>query len=246
LENTNRFYSNLLSSAHEISIEKSSSLIDAVNSSLTQRKTAESFLQEIHPLQQLRYISIEICSCFHEQTSINKDKLIVSMAYCLGEDCVNWQWVDFQAVRGGLSLNELTTNEKTPFYRLMKGQIGSNFIYINDKAKAKAKDEYVSDERDKKNRDLGSLVATEISVEASTKTMARLILSVSSYSKKISNDDSEEVLCVVEENLQAIFTQFEEQIRTELSLLYLQREHQAENKNPAEDVGCLTTAEGTL
>lgn len=241
LENTNRFFSNLLSSVHGIGIEKSSSIIDAVNLNLTQDGNLKDFLKNINPLQQLKHISNEICSCFHEQTSINKDKLIVSMAYCLGEDCINWQWVDFQAVRGGLTLNELITNQNTVFYRLMKGQIDSKFIFINDKAIAKAKNEYVSDERDKKYRDQGSLVSAEISVEANTKPMARLIISVSSYSKKISNNDCEEVLSAVEENLQAIFIQFEEQIRTELSLLYLQHENQNQSIKGTNDAPFFAT-----
>jgi len=218
LESTNNLSCNLLARVRQADINKNDNLLSFASEA--DYSDDADFICKLKPLDNLKNIADEIRNCIHEATSIGDDKLIVSMAYCLGES--DWFWVDSHAVYGGLSLTELTTNQKTIFYQIKERQIDSSFVYINNKAAYLEKNMYVSDQRDKIYKNVGSLVCVEVKAEANNMTFARLIISISSYGKKFSNEDSNEQTSIVEENLNTILSQFEEKIITELTLLYLQ------------------------
>lgn len=209
---TNQYYDKLIASVHSAHIAKSALLLESART--YQQSGMLPYTTLIDPIQQLKSLSTEIRACFHDLTAIPKDRIVVSMAYELpGHD---WAWVDHHVVMGGLSLDALSTNQNTAFYKLIHSD--EPMIYIPDKVKALRDRQYVSDGRDGEYRNIGSLVCWKVdAITSENISLGRLVVSISSYGRQFSTDDSQDV----RESINLIFRLFEEQIIIELVCLYL-------------------------
>lgn len=172
-------------------------------------------------IDNLRIIAKSIQSCCSAQFNLSANKILVSMAYCIGsgDNSGEWKWANPQEVQGGLTLSELTSNRQTVFYSVMTGV--DQFVFYNEKSLAIAANKYVPDERDKKHKNIGSIVVYDISAVkvADNKTIARAIVSISTFTKCISKATDEESIKEVEINLVGILDHYEDLIRKELAIL---------------------------
>lgn len=173
------------------------------------------------PVDSLRIIAKSVQSCCSSQFDLSANKILVSMAYCLGSGNrpEDWKWANPEEVQGGLKLSELTSNSQTAFFRVMNRS--EQFIYYNEKTAAIAENKYVPDERDKKHKNIGSIVVCDITATEVTSnvTIARAILSISTFTKCVSKATDENSIKDVERNLVGILDYYENLIRRELATL---------------------------
>ena len=170
-------------------------------------------------INNLRIIAKAIQNCCSNVFDLTSNKILVSIAYCLGngDNQEEWRWANPEEMHGGLQLAVLTTNPQTVFCRVMK-KIDS-FVYYNNKASALADNKYLPDDRDKRHRNKGSIIVCDISAVDPSKneTIARAILSISTYTKLIADPKGKKTLKEVEQHLVDILDYYENLIRRELS-----------------------------
>lgn len=196
------------------------------------------FMETVQPLKQLMRMSESITTFISEVSLISKKDIVVSMAYILPTLTGNWRWVEGHRVADGLELSELINNPNTTFYRACFGS--EPVIFEEDKQVAEANHRYVFDEKDKTMRSkdgrtkVGSIFVKRIVLESSSKKLVKLILSISTYGKKLVDDSrtANEVFNIIDEY---IIGNFEKRIDVELANLYIKKllevkESQEENK----------------
>ena len=148
----------------------------------------------------------------------------VSMAYEFPGVTSELRWIDQQEIQQCMQLKQLRNNRNTTFYKIYSGQ--SNFLFFNDKANAAKENKYVFDKKDHRYHDIGSIICDDIAVEDEDGKIARIILTISTYGYKFTNNDDEETLGNMSEIIEeVILQQFEKRIRIELALLYVKKRY---------------------
>lgn len=217
---TNEYYDKVIACVHSSHQQKSDLLLQATKTYKDSHQLPYTTL--VDPIQQLKNLASEIQECFSGLTKIPKDRLVVSMAYQLDGSTPsghNWKWVDSHVTQGGLTLETLTQNNQAAFYRLIHGS--SPMLYINNKAIALQKQQYISDAKDGRFKNVGSLICWKIQSQLSTNDiLGKLVVSISSYGNQFAKDVEADI-AAVEESVDVIYRLFEEQIVTELTCLYL-------------------------
>lgn len=230
----------------QVYLESILSSVDSVNQNICAEMIREVDGDIFNtPEANLRIIAKEIQNCCSIQFKLHAKRILVSLAYCIEDKShpETWLWANPEEVQGGLSLDELTTNPGTAFYSIKTGI--SQFVYYNDKIKAISEGKYVPDERDRKHRNVGSIVVDDISVVTENGKVARAILSISTFTKQISNSNAAEDLKEVEKNLVDILDHFDDSIRKELTAIVLRERRLNSLPVPTENGG-LSLAEDLL
>lgn len=189
----------------------------------------------LNPIRQLKCISNQIGECLKETISNSHGKLVVSIAYNFPTINDEWKWIDTNDLHGGLTIKELIASNESSFYKVYSKE--EPIVFYLDKEEAHKDRYYIWDsiDRNKKNREIGSILCKEIRVSTQDEIIGRAILSVSSYSFKFDSDNNNEKK--IQEIIENIILQpFEKQIRSELGLLYLHERQTNQNtmKKPAD------------
>lgn len=225
-KDTSEFYDKVVACVHSSNEGKTTMLLQSVGEYMM--SGVMPYTTMVDPVNQLKNLSTELRSCFHELTGIPKDRIIVSMAYQLENG--PWDWVDRHAVYGGLTLDVLTSDPRTAFYQLITSNESQK--YICDKVAAIQDGEYIADTRDNSHKNVGSLLCWKIDAILSDNVkLGRIVVSISSYGTKFSKSQDNEQ--DVKNSIDVIYRIFEELVLTELICLYLTNEAEKRKKGAA-------------
>lgn len=193
-------------------------------------KFRKPFNDTVYPDKQLKSICKEIKNCLSKITGIDYNNITVSMAYVLPSISSKLNWVDQQETASCMNLYNLMKNPKTAFYKVYTEDTG--YVFINDKKIASQESNYVLDKKDKKYNEIGSLICEEIAIENENDKIARIILTISTYGYKFTENGDEENLKNISDMIEKIILQqFEKRIKIELALLYVKKKYNYELNN---------------
>lgn len=212
-------YQTVMDSIYDICDSKYDTLLDYMDNIEKTKKCEKPFISTVQPTKQLKAISDKLAKCFSEITSIRKNDLIVSMAYSVAGENSKWKWVDFKKLHGCATLEQLLENQRSAFYRVLSGE--EEFVFYNNKIEAEKCGKYVSDQKDKSHKNVGSIVCQRIEVGSQDQIQGSLILSISSYGQMFVKNE-ENIENVKETIRDVILKQFEKRICIELSDLFIQ------------------------
>jgi hypothetical protein len=216
-------YEHLIDGIGDVCSTKYDTLQEYIKSILKSGKCYKPFDSTIKPDVQLKNIAKEVKACLGNVTRVKKDKLVVSMAYNFPNENNIWKWIDYSDIHGCETIDHLVIDHKSTFYKIMTNQV--SFVFYNDKIEASKQGNYIFDSRDISNKCIGSIICEEIQVEIEGNTVARIILSASSYSCKFTDKEDTEVINNIENTILIILQQFEKRIRIELAEFYIKEEY---------------------
>ena len=158
------------------------------------------------PAKRINAALDELSSCFGTVSGIPRTDFMLSGAIAIAKKNtrlkdLQWGWVSEPALEGTASLDELIKNPSA--FSIVAN--GRPFYYANDKIAAAEKGEYYLDGKDRTYHG-GSIVCTEV-VEAIGDWRIRLIISISTYGKRIVEEAEER------EDPQLVQTLYEDRIR---------------------------------
>lgn len=218
----------VISSIFSVSKKKYERFVDFI-SGYNKIEGYDPFNKLTQPDMQIQSILEAICHCFYKITSIDMEDMAVTLAYQLDG---KWNWSCGSDTTDGLSLDELTTNPKTTFHKLIYGP--DKFLFYNSKKEAADLLCYVYDNKDSKQGQIGSIICKEIYVGKHEEKYIIAVLSISTYGKQLvkssyPKEEYDKKIANVKETINdVVFKQFEQRIILELSLLYIK---QQQNKN---------------
>ncbi len=240
-ENKLQYYSNTLKVHTRLSDvigkicdNKLDSICSYIESCMQNNEFRKPFNETAYPEKQLKCIAQEIKSCLAEITAPPLNNISVSIAYQLPTISKVWRWIDQNEIQQCLPLSKLQKNQKTTFHMVYSGS--KDFVFFNDKKQAELKGKYVFDKKDERHGNTGSIVCDSITLANDSGTIARIILTISTYGYKFTNSVDETILenmsKIIEE---VILQQFEKRIRIEMALLFIKKKYN--NKNASKITG---------
>lgn len=142
----------------------------------------------MYPMERINTALDGLSECFSKLSGISKTDFTLSGAVSIENKNsrnknLDWDWISIPTMEGTASITDLLKN-KSAFSIVANGM---PYYYANDKKIASKKGEYYIDGRDKAYG-IGSIVCAEIDEEIG-KWRIRLILSISTYGKQITNED---------------------------------------------------------
>lgn len=222
--NTLDVYDRLMNVIGNICDVKLSAICNYLNAALENGEFHKPFNETVYPEKQLKSIAKEMKACLSEITNPPVNNISVSMAYefpCIKSEI---KWIDNEEIFQCMQLSSLKTNKNTAFYQIYTEK--TNFLFYNDKHKAEIDGKYVFDQKDDRNRNIGSIICDEISIEDENGKVARIILTISTYGYKFTDVEDGGVLDNMSDMIQeVILQQFEKRIRIELALLFIKKQY---------------------
>ena len=183
--------------------------------------TISAFVNEaLNPKERINTVFDGLSECFEEVTELQKAEVFQSAAIAIENTSIyqkpKWEWIVNPPVEGTPSLDKLLS-EKSSFKIVADG---IPFFYANDKKLAAKEKKYILDGRDKVYNGEGSIICCEID-ETINNWKIRLIISISTYGKKIvSNTDEQagiQIKTVYEDKIRdVIIKQIEGEIKEDL------------------------------
>lgn len=186
------------------------------------KEDSEKIKKLYSPKYSMQEINKQLKSCFIKITNLNKRDILVSSLISL--DGKNWTWIDRDDVYSGLDIDELI-QEGTTFYEVCSGR--TFYAYANDKKKAAeggGKYKYRYDNKDQQSETKGSIICWMVTIGNGDRVIARLIINISTYNKKIADglDDPVEIDSLYNDTiLNHILKHFEGEIQLALVSYYL-------------------------
>ena len=220
-------YTRLLNVLGRVCDIKLEAIYNYIYTSMKKNVFRKPFNETVYPEKQLKSIAREMKECFTELTQVPMNNMSISMAYEFNDNKGNLQWIDPNEVSQCMKLSKMVLDDRTAFYQILKKQ--SEFLFYNDKNVAEKNGKYVFDNKDKKYRNVGSIVCDEISLVDNEEEIARIILTISTYGYKFTESEDEKVLNNIEKIIkEVILQQFDKRIKIELGLFYVKKQY---NKN---------------
>lgn len=217
-------YGTLLHVIGNVCDTKFDSILSYIDNSIMKGQFSKPFNETVHPDRQLKNIAKEMKKCISEVTETPIDNITISMAIEFPEINKTTKWVDQSETMQCMKLDKLKKNDKTTFHQVYSGK--SEYVFYNDKLKAAEENKYVLDNKDHRYNDVGSILCEDICIEEDNSTLARIILSISTYGYKFTNSEDDEVLNNISDVIkEVILHQFDKRIKIELSLLYIKKKY---------------------
>lgn len=173
----------------------------------------ENVIDCVDPIEQIKIILESISMIFYfltKECSMKQQDIVVTLAFNANN---NWQWIGDNSLQDGLAMETLLENPYTTLYHTIKGK--ANFIFHPDKIDANKKNEYVYDERDIDNLNIGSIVCKKLICCDDVNA----VLSITTYGNKMVREDAD--INKTRTLIKNILVPFEKRIVEECIMLYV-------------------------
>lgn len=191
-----------------------------------------------NPRKQLKSIISQIVSCVASVSDLNENQFNVRVAYKFKDQ--EWEWIDGYSPTGFFNIENLLNTENTTFNHITRtDDHRENFIFFNRKSLAKENKKYVYEPyKDIEGDDIeaaelstdGSILAKSIFIGNNIKDIfaeMSIFIDTTDDNLIIKSDSKEEIRNAKYILKNDIFKVYEERLKIELALLYL--EHKKQN-----------------
>lgn len=224
-------YYNLLTVLKNICLNKYRTLLKYVVD--TERKQYAQVISS--PKVQIVKIIDELKNAVFAVTKVKNNQLTATIAYRIPAIDDAFHWIDDSYANGGLSIDVLSSDPKTTFFKVAQKNRQNRFKYFNNKNKAALEGNYLADTRDNATPK-GSIMCYYINAGSSNNSdpFIESVISIATYGQMIVSDDDSDSIERTKENFESsILPEFEERLLYELLLLYIEK---ISEKKPVEKV----------
>lgn len=187
----NQVRSKIMETEHKYEEDKNILVSDGFRSIAYDNNDLIDFIQyHIKPKERIRIILSKIGECIGDICDLPSQNIHLSAAVSC--DNSDWEWICEPTFEGAASLSELISGDST-FRRVMEKEV---YCYKNSKAQAIEKKEYISDRKDITEKNIGSIICWEVSINIFDKDSKmnhpfRMIISISTYGRQLLVSDGE-------------------------------------------------------
>lgn len=215
---SNKILRHLMRSTYSICRKKYWRFVNQIKGMNSMTCSDDIFESITQPKMQVSAILEQIISCIYDLTKITEPNIEVRLAVTC--DGYRWEWLaDNPVWSSGYEVEELIKNQRSTFYQVYSRI--TPFEFHNSKIVANSSGKYLFDEKDQLNDNEGSIVCKEIYVGEKNKEFVRAILTISTYGKKLSDDENYYIIENVKNNIKEILKEYEIRLQVELSLFYM-------------------------
>lgn len=226
LENSETFFNSLNSSSASIIEKGVVAKLAYVEYMLQTNPIAMPTYPIKKPCETLSSITDEMAQTLAKLLSYKKynvryQDLFVNIYYCFPQEN-DQQWYKAHSVRGenGLAIEELL-KPNTAFFEALNSN--KHYVYYNNKETAIEQNHYVPDPDDiRKNKVvIGSIACYLYEITRNSKVFIKFMITLSSYGKKFSKNDSDEDYITAINLKRCFFPEYEMLIKSALTDLYI-------------------------
>ncbi len=214
----------LLNSIYNICTSKYDTLVTIMEA--VQKQVTMPPIIVSDPLKQITCLVDELRTCICQMTKVEERNIAVAIAFEPELTKGEWEWFrNCRGIEGGKSVKELIENEKSTFNIVYSGK--EDYVFENSKSLAQDNGRYITDKKDNSSPN-GSIICKNITIGRRESYHFRVILTVSTYGKKLVGDDDATSIENVKRNIEeSILYEFEKRLQIELVLLWLKNMNEA-------------------
>lgn len=224
LGNTETIYSSLNDSTTSIIEKGVLEKLNYIEGLLDDKNKIEHLKPIKKPCNTLTYITDEMVAVLsqlltYKKYNVKEKDLNVNIYYNFPlEDNQKWYKTHSSKQERGLKIEELL-NPNTAFFEAVHSP--NHYVYYNDKNVAKKQNHYVPDSEDDSKLN-GSIACYMYDIGKREKTFIRFVITLATYGKKFSKDDSKQENENIASNLKrCVFSEYEMLIKSALADLYI-------------------------
>lgn len=183
-----------------------------------------------NPAKQLKAIISQMLECIASISDLQENQLRIHVAYKFKNG--KWHWIDGYASQGFFSIENLSADENTTFSHVTRTDAHrEDFIFFNKKSVAVRNSKYVYEPHrdfdgatltDPNELNDGSILAKSIFIgDRSTEVFAELVIFIDTTDGLFILKDDSRAKYAKQQFKDKIFSVYEERLKIELALLYL-------------------------